>query len=518
MSKEVHFDESQILLSTTDLNSRITYVNASFSKVAGYTVEELNGNPHNIVRHPDMPKKAFSNMWKTIQAGESWMGPVKNRCKNGDFYWVNAYVTPIKNSFGRIVEFQSVRTKPNRNVVDRANKIYQKLDTTDASQNIARPTDITLWVSNLLLLILISSLFSLLTEEFSNIILSSSIALTTTTLIIFHIWRKKYVNLVERAKQVYDNHLMNYIYTGSNDSLSTLVVAMDKKDAELKAVIGRIKDDAVMINHTASSSIEKNEQVANVINDQNIEINNISETIINMSSAINDIAETMNEASEIAVKGREISNSGQIVVSDTTISMNSLSTQLGVVSNAINELVSGTKSIEKVLEVINGIAEQTNLLALNAAIESARAGEHGKGFAVVAEEVRALAIRTQDSTKHVNTILQQLQTESSSAILAMEHGHELSDACVNQVQKTGQSLSEINTKISKLAKINSNVASAINEQLKSASGINKNIRSISDMSANSECQSHDSIALGKNLLDRLVEQLSLVEQFSLSSK
>ena len=100
----------------------------------------------------------------------------------------------------------------------------------------------------------------------------------------------------------------------------------------------------------------------------------------------------------------------------------------------------------------------------------------------------------------------------------MEHGHELSNTCVNQVQKTGQSLSEINTEISKLANINSSVATAINEQLKLAEDINQNILSISDMSNNSESQSHNSIALGGTLLNRLVEQLSLVEQFSLSSK
>ncbi|WP_258923156.1 PAS domain-containing protein, partial [Klebsiella pneumoniae] len=98
-------------LSTTSPQSHITYVNPDFIKISGFTEEELLGQPHNIVRHPDMPPAAFEHMWSTLKSGRSWMGLVKNRCKNGDHYWVSAYVTPIAKN-GSIVEYQSVRTKP----------------------------------------------------------------------------------------------------------------------------------------------------------------------------------------------------------------------------------------------------------------------------------------------------------------------------------------------------------------------------------------------------------------------
>ncbi|MGQ0417897.1 PAS domain-containing protein, partial [Bacillus sp. HC-TM] len=83
------------ILSTTSPQSHITYVNPDFIKISGFTEEELLGQPHNIVRHPDMPPAAFEHMWSTLKSGRSWMGLVKNRCKNGDHYWVSAYVTPI---------------------------------------------------------------------------------------------------------------------------------------------------------------------------------------------------------------------------------------------------------------------------------------------------------------------------------------------------------------------------------------------------------------------------------------
>jgi len=88
-------EDNAALVSTTDLKSRITYANPSFINISGFTEEELIGAPHNIVRHPDMPPEAFADLWQTVQSGQSWTALVKNRCKNGDYYWVKANVTPV---------------------------------------------------------------------------------------------------------------------------------------------------------------------------------------------------------------------------------------------------------------------------------------------------------------------------------------------------------------------------------------------------------------------------------------
>ncbi|NVZ73918.1 PAS domain-containing protein, partial [Pseudomonas gingeri] len=98
---DVAFDAN--ILSTTDLDSTITYANADFIRISGYSREELLGSPHNLLRHPDMPGEAFAHMWQTLKGGRSWMGLVKNRCKNGDHYWVSAYATPVTRD-GQTVE------------------------------------------------------------------------------------------------------------------------------------------------------------------------------------------------------------------------------------------------------------------------------------------------------------------------------------------------------------------------------------------------------------------------------
>lgn len=119
---EITFPAEQKLISSTDLKGVIRHCNDAFVEVSGYSREELIGQPHNIVRHPDMPPAAYENMWKHLKAGRPWMGIVKNRCKNGDYYWVHAYVTPVVEN-GVVVRYESVRVKPHASDVARAARL-----------------------------------------------------------------------------------------------------------------------------------------------------------------------------------------------------------------------------------------------------------------------------------------------------------------------------------------------------------------------------------------------------------
>ena len=113
------------IVSKTDLKGRITYINDDFIEASGFTVDELIGQPHNIVRHPDMPEEAFEDLWATLKAGRPWTGLVKNRCKNGDHYWVVANATPIREG-GSVSGYMSVRTRPTRAQVDAADELYRR--------------------------------------------------------------------------------------------------------------------------------------------------------------------------------------------------------------------------------------------------------------------------------------------------------------------------------------------------------------------------------------------------------
>ncbi len=119
--------EDDVLVSKTDLKGVITFCNRAFSEISGFTEQELYGQSHNIVRHPDMPPAAFKDLWEKMEAGRPWIGIVKNRCKNGDYYWVKASVTPIMDG-GRVIEYMSVRNKPTVQEVKDAEALYQQLN------------------------------------------------------------------------------------------------------------------------------------------------------------------------------------------------------------------------------------------------------------------------------------------------------------------------------------------------------------------------------------------------------
>lgn len=513
MSQERLFNEGEVLLSITDLDSRIKYANKNFCDIAGFSLDELENNPHNMVRHQDMPKAAFADLWQYIQQGNSWMGPVKNKCKNGDYYWVNAFVTPIKDDNGKVTEYQSVRTKPDRSTVDRATVTYKKMNENETPLALKYQTDMTLWFQSIFILF---SLFSiaLLTFTDTNLLLSIPfLVISIFTTCIFTIWRKKYVSIVKEAKNIFNNPLMSYLYSGNNDDIGAINLAMQMRKAELNAVVGRVSDVSSDLSTTAKESLNRGSDVASILSNQRIETEQVAAAINQLSTTVQEITRIVSLAEVSSKQGLDISIDGQKSVQNTTHSITELSGQLTDVANAVKRLVDGTRSIETVLGEISGIADQTNLLALNAAIEAARAGEQGRGFAVVAEEVRALAMRTQQSTEEINNLLSQLQTESKLAESTMESATQKSISCVTMAEETGKVLEEITKEVGDIASSNQQIATATEEQSVVTSQINENIISISKMSAESEQNGKDAVSLNSNLITKVIGQQSLVNQF-----
>jgi PAS domain S-box-containing protein len=513
MSKEQLFTESEILLSITDLNSRIKYANKNFCNISGYQFEEMQGKPHNMVRHSDMPKEAFSDLWQFIQSGKSWMGPVKNCCKNGDYYWVNAFVTPIKDKNGKISEYQSIRTKPEREVVERATQVYQQLKANNKPFALTFTTDMTLWFQTIFMMFIIIFGLCIAFTEVSLLFTVPMLSLSVVSAVLFSSWRKKYRALIVDAKAVFDNSFMSYIYSGNNDDIGAVNLALKMRKAQVNAIVGRVSDVSDNTTHTANQSAKRGSEVTNILSQQKIETEQVATAINEMSATVQDIARVVTQAAVISKQGLEITNDGQKVVLQTINSINVLSEQLEEVNRSINRLITSSNSIGAVLSEINSIADQTNLLALNAAIEAARAGEQGRGFAVVADEVRALALRTQQSTEEIKKLLVNLQAESTSAVISMEKGTTLSIKCVNLASQTGDSLVKINKEVSELANINDQIATAVEEQSVVTEQVNKSIISISDMSLQSEQFSNQAAMLSNDLLSQIQDQQVLVVQF-----
>ncbi|MGF1764522.1 methyl-accepting chemotaxis protein [Aliivibrio kagoshimensis] len=513
MNQEQSFDESQVLLSTTDLDSIIKYANEDFCNIAGYSLSELQGNPHNIVRHSDMPKTAFKNLWSHLKQDKSWMGPVKNKCKNGDYYWVNAYVTPVKNEKGEVFEYQSVRTLLNSETKARADSVYQKINQNKQPLGLRFQTDMTLWVQSLLIFTLIVSFAMLAFTSIEPVFLLPYIIPSLLITPFYYGWRRRYAKLNTEAKAVFDNPLMSYLYSGTNDQIGNLDLCIQMRKAEINAIVGRVTDVSQTISNTSSTSSQICTEIAGVLNQQNIETELVATAMNEMSCTVNEIATVVSQAANSSQQGLDMSKVGKEIVSESTGAINNMATLLSEVDESIECLVAGGQSIESVLTEINSIAEQTNLLALNAAIEAARAGEQGRGFAVVADEVRALAQRTQQSTEEVHTLLNTLQSDSERAKLAMDKGTQQSVDCVEFATKTGNAFDAIAEEMTDIASINEQIATAVEEQSVVTEQINQNVVSISEMSNLSEQQGLKAVTLSSDLLTSIHEQESLIKQF-----
>ena len=511
--KEQEFSQSEVLLSITDLDSHIKYANTEFCKIAGYSNEDLKGQPHNIVRHPDMPKQAFKDLWSFVRAGKSWMGPVKNRCKNGDYYWVNAYVTPIKDESGQSVEYQSVRTKLDPEVQQRTEDVYAQFNQGKTPTVLKYQVDQTFWVQAVLFLFTLASLALVVASDLNLLITTPFLLIGAVTSIVALRWRKKYQKVLAEAKSVFSNPLMNYLYAGHNDAIGAVELALAMRKAEINAVIGRVTDVSLQVSKNAEIALEQSNQVSQSLVEQKNESEQVGVSINEMYATAQELSKSIAHTAESAEHGNELTTIGQKTIAASVNSINDLSVQLTEVDNVIVKLSDGTKSIKSVLSEISSIADQTNLLALNAAIEAARAGEQGRGFAVVAEEVRALALRTQQATEEIQNLLQHLQTDSDNAVTAMAKGNELSDKCVLLSSEAGDALRDIHSEVTSISDATAQIATAIEEQSVVAEHVNRNVVRINEITASCTESSEGASALSSELLIKLSEQESLIAQF-----
>ncbi|MFD2177360.1 PAS domain-containing methyl-accepting chemotaxis protein [Veronia pacifica] len=507
--KENRFPAQYNLLSTTDTRGVIKYASKEFCEVAGYTQKELIGQPHNLVRHPEMPPAAFKNMWDYIQNGRSWMGLVKNRTKAGDHYWVNAFASPITKD-GKIVEFQSVRSVPDRKSVDRAEKIYPQLLAGKTPLELKMPRS-RLW-QRALLCFIPGAILSGVAGYFGGAAAAVIVQLVLSIAIVYGLTRRL-ESLSSMAREAYDNPLMEYLYNGAIDDLSEVELALKMRASELNAVVGRILDGSDQVLASAEVARENGKRTSTNLESQNTETEQIAAAINEMASTAGNMAGNTQSASDCATEARAATLNGMESVSTTVGAIKNLAKQLVDASSVISSLEEHGKRIGAVSDVIQGIAEQTNLLALNAAIEAARAGDQGRGFAVVADEVRALAQRTQESTSEIQEVITQIQHATDQAVQSMDRGNELSEECVHNAETAGDVLKRSQELVADINDRSEQIAVSVQEQAAVANQMNEGIQSVSELSESTIGIASESVKEANRLYEQLAEQRTLVSQF-----
>ncbi|MBL8496284.1 PAS domain S-box protein [Nitrosomonas sp. JL21] len=514
---EYLLDEEKLLLSTTDTKGRITYVNQAFIEVSGYSEEELIGKAHNLVRHPDMPPEAFEDFWNTLKQGSPWTGLVKNRRKNGDFYWVNANATPLVEN-GKTTGYLSVRIKPSREIIERVSPIYLKFLEGNARNlkiekgQVVRTDFIGKMKSSLALTIgkriglcmmiptfLLAAIGGLswwnlsLTQPsslLSNSIIGMTLAGMAMMLYFTYSLMKNILSplkqAVNQANTLSSGDLTCKIEVNRNDEFGLLFKSINQMSINLRTTVLDIQRNAASVRLASGEIASGNLDLSQRTEEQASSLEETASSMEELTSTVRQNTDNSINANQLAQTTSDITSRGGNMMREVVTTMSSITESSSKIADIIN--------------VIDGIAFQTNILALNAAVEAARAGEQGRGFAVVATEVRNLAQRSATAAKEIKILI-------DDSVQKVEKGATL-------VDETGKTMDEIVNSIKHVTEIMSDITAASQEQSMGIEQMHQAIAQMDDVTQQNAALVEEAAAAAASLEQQASELLGAVSIFN----
>ena len=510
-NKENDFPKDYVLVSSTDTKGRITFVNDVFCEVAGYPREKLIGAPHNVIRHPDVPPAVFADMWANLKQGNSWMGLVKNRCENGDHYWVSAHVSPLLDN-GKIIGYESVRRKATKQEIHHAQSVYDRLNAGKSllpfGVKFAKHLSNATWLIMACLVVL--ALVSLLTSHLAVQVAGPCVALLAMWL---NLYQKQSLRKVVQALPVEaHNPIGQYLYCRGVGDQAAIAFAQAHQEAASTTFRYRLKEGAGQLRERATQA--KGHVLTNLDNfsKQRNTFQEVvaasSQLLVSAQSVSEHVQETADATESVGVVSRE----SRLLAQQTGDTMRQVYAEVAEAKGVVSVLAEHSDSINVMVNSISDIAEQTNLLALNAAIESARAGEAGRGFAVVADEVRALAIRTQNATQDINNMTEELKKNTADVSSTIDKGAAVAQQGVERVEKVAEKMGDIEAAIKRIVDMTAQINVSTEEQASVARNLNEKMQEVDELSINSIEKAKGIVANIAHIEEEAYEQGNLAER------
>ncbi len=467
--QEFEFPDNATLMSTTDTQSHITYANAAFVQVSGFDQKEIQGEPHNLVRHPDMPKEAFADMWATLKGGEPWTALVKNRRKNGDHYWVRANATPIVRH-GKSAGFMSVRTKATRDEIVAAETLYRDFREGKAQKKrrfhkgLIVHTGLMRWVSmfqsmpvrwRIRLALLPFTPIIAIAAGWLGVTGHSMVGLAgvAAALSILASWwleaqiSRPLEQVFEQALRVASGESQKAVHMNRVDEIGMTLRTISQLGLMFRWLIDDVSEQVINVQTASNEIAQGNVDLSGRTDQAASSVRQTVASMAQMTASVKRNAETALHANQLAGSASGAAARGGEVVSE--------------VISTMNDIKDSSKKIADIIGVMDGIAFQTNILALNAAVEAARAGEHGRGFAVVAGEVRELAQRSATAAKEIKTLI-------AASVEKVESGSRL-------VDDAGKTMNDIVAQVKKVSDLIAEIRAATEEQSGDVAQVDRNM-------------------------------------------
>jgi aerotaxis receptor len=500
--REYQFPTGETLLSATDTQSRIQYANAAFIRTSGFRPDELIGQPHNLVRHPDMPAEAFADMWRTIKAGQSWTALVKNRRKDGDHYWVRANAAPMRRN-GEVVGYLSVRTKPERAEIEAAEALYRRFREGQAKglafhRGLIIRTGWLRWTSALqlmptawrvrlpLLLLALATAATLIASGQPGWAALAVMGLLLADLFIETQVTGPLARVRGIAQQVASGEPATDLHLNRCDDIGLIARAITQAGLNLRSLVDDVQEQTTGL-HVASQEIASANNDLSSRTEQTA--SNLEQTAAAMeqqTATVRQNSDTAQQASQLAGATNEAARNGGEAVTKVVSTM-------GLISES-------SRRIADIIGVIDGIAFQTNILALNAAVEAARAGEQGRGFAVVAGEVRALAQRSAEAAKEIKGLI----ADSVSKV----------DAGTQLVNQAGQAIGEVVSQVKRVNDLIAEITVASREQATGIAQVGQAVSQLDEMTQQNAAMVQQSSAAAASLREQAQRLMDAIRVFS----